>query len=188
MLKQIIKLWLSGIIICTLFYSGFVAAHGKVSLESDICTRNMAGSMVHLSTYQPQYDPEAEYCTEIPHEGETLWVLDLVDHALRHMPIDIKIVRSDGSTPSETVASLHSTNHSDGVIKGQFNLNKGQYTFLVTGLGVPVLHYEYPLQIQTKNMTDTFFAVVPYMIAFLLIALFTDKYLKWRQDSSRLNN
>ncbi|MBX3629786.1 MAG: hypothetical protein KF908_07680 [Nitrosomonas sp.] len=183
MLKQHIKKWWASsiIIFVTLFYSGFAAAHGKVTLESDICVRNMAGSMVHLSTYQPQYDPEAEYCTEIPHEGETLWVLDLVDHALRTMPIDIKVVRNNGDTPGETITSLHSTNHADGVIKGQFNLNKGQYTLSITGLGIPALHYEYPLQIQSKNLTDTFFAVTPYIIAFLLIVLFTDKYLKWRQ-------
>jgi hypothetical protein len=181
MLKHIKELWASGIIITALFYSGFAAAHGKVTLESDICVRNMAGSMVHLSTYQPQYDPEAEYCTEIPHEGETLWVLDLIDHALRNMPIDIKIVRNSGTTSGETIASLHSTNHADGIIKGQFILDKGHYTLSVTGLGVPALHYEYPLQIQSKNLTDAFFNAVPYIIAFLLLALFTDKYLKWRQ-------
>jgi hypothetical protein len=181
MLKLFKKLWASNIIITVIFYSSFVAAHGNVTLESDICVRNMAGSMVHLSTYQPQYDPEAEYCTEIPHEGETLWVLDLIDHALRNMPIDIKIVRNSGSVPGETIASLHSTNHADGIIKGQFVLDKGQYTLSVTGLGVPALHYEYPLQIQSKKLTEAFFNAVPYIIGFLLIALFTDKYLKWRQ-------
>lgn len=173
-----------GIIVAILsiaFYSSLVFAHGKVSLESDVCVQNISGSMIHLSTYQPQYDPEAEYCTEIPREGETLWVLDLVDQALRDMPIVIKIVRGTGNALSDTVTSLYSTNHSDGIIKGEFNLDEGQYTLFVTGEGVPPLHYEYPLRIQMKNYQETFLTAVPYIITFLLIALFTDKLLKRRE-------
>ena len=181
MMKKIKKIWTLGMILSTFLYSGFVAAHGKVSLENDVCVRMMAGSMVHLSTYQPQHDPQAEYCTEIPHEGETFWVLDLIDHALRTMPVDIKVVRGSGDSTGDTVASMYSTSHSDGVIKGAFNLDKGNYTLLVTGVGIPSLHYEFPLQIQTTNYTKLFISVVPYILAFLLIAFMTDKYLKRRQ-------
>ncbi|MDR4518805.1 MAG: hypothetical protein MRK00_15660 [Nitrosomonas sp.] len=181
MLEHLKKFGALGTIIITLFYSGFVAAHGNVPLETDVCVRNMAGSMIHLSTYQPQHDPQAEYCTEIPNEGETFWVLDLIDQALRNRPIDIKIVRGIGDSISETVASIYSTDHSDGIIKGEFNLDKGQYTLFVTGVGVPALHYEYPIQVQYKSLTDTFFTITPYIIAFLLMALLTDKYLKKRQ-------
>lgn len=180
-MRQIIKIWTSAAILSVALYSGFAAAHGKVALEADVCVRNVSGSMVHLSTYQPQYDPEAEYCTEIPKEGETLWVLDLVDQALRDMPIGIRIVRGSGQALSDTVTTLYSTNHSDGVIKGEFNLDEGQYTLFVTGEGVPPLHYEYPLRIQMTNYKDAFFNAVPYIIAFLLIALLTDKFLKRRE-------
>ena len=123
-MKHFIKIWTSVAIFFATLYSGFAIAHGKVNLEADACVRNMSGSMIHLSTYQPQYDPEAEYCTEIPKEGETYWVLDLVDQALRDMPIGIKIVRGSGKALSETVATIYSTNHSDGVIKGHFNLDE----------------------------------------------------------------
>ncbi len=181
MIKQIIKIWGSAAILSATLYSGLLAAHGKVALEADVCVRNISGSMVHLSTYQPQHDPEAEYCTEIPREGETLWVLDLVDQALRDMPIGIKIVRGSGQALSDTVASLYSTNHSDGIIKGEFNLDEGQYTLFVTGEGVPPLHYEYPLRIQMTNYKEAFFSAVPYIITFLLIGLLTDKFLKRRQ-------
>jgi hypothetical protein len=181
MMIKPIKIWALAAMASIVMYSGLAAAHGKVSLESDVCVRNISGSMVHLSTYQPQHDPEAEYCTEIPKEGETLWVLDLVDQALRDMPIDIKIVRGSGQALSDTVASLYSTNHGDGIIKGEFNLDEGQYTLFVTGEGVPPLQYEYPLRIQMTNYTEKFFKVVPYLITFLLLALFTDKLMKRRQ-------
>ncbi len=66
MIRKIIKIWASATMLSVALYSGLVAAHGRVSLEADACVRNISGSMVHLSTYQPQYDPEAEYCTESP--------------------------------------------------------------------------------------------------------------------------
>jgi len=93
-MRQFIKLWTSIAILTAAFYSGFAAAHGKVTLETDACMRDMSGSMIHLSTYQPQHDPEAEYCSEIPKEGETYWVIDLVDQALRDMPIVVKLVEA----------------------------------------------------------------------------------------------
>lgn len=165
-------------VILSFLYSGIVAAHGKVDLDADVCVRNISGSMVHLSTYQPQYDPTAEYCTEIPKEGETLWVLDLVDQALRDMPVVIKIMKG-----ADTVTSLYSDNHSDGIIKGAFNLDEGAYTLFVTGEGVPPLQYEYPLRIQMTNYKELFFMSTPYIIAFILLALMTDKILRRRKIS-----
>jgi len=181
MIKKIKQISIITLIFFTAVYAGVVAAHGKVALEDDECVRNMAGSMVHLSTYQPQFDPEAEYCAEIPQEGETLWVLDLIDQALRDMPIGIQIVRGSGKALGETVASLYSTDHPDGVIKGEFSLDRGQYTVFITGEGIPTLHYEYPLRVQMMNYTDAFRAAVGPLIALLLLALFTKQYLKWRR-------
>ena len=165
-------------VIFNFFCSGMLAAHGKVDLDADVCVRNISGSMVHLSTYQRQHDPSAEYCTEIPKEGETLWVLDLVDQALRDMPVVIKIMQG-----ADTVTSLYSNNHRDGIIKGAFNLNEGAYTLFVTGEGVPPLHYEYPIRVQLTNYKDLFFKYTPYLIAFILLALMTDKILKRRKMS-----
>ena len=51
MTKQMMRIWTLAVTLSTVFYTGMVVAHGQVSLESDVCVRNMAGSMVHLSTY-----------------------------------------------------------------------------------------------------------------------------------------
>ncbi len=181
MIRHMTQIWFVTLILFTALYTGVVSAHGRVSLADDECVRNMAGSMVHLSAYQPQFDPEAEYCAEIPKEGKTLWVLDLVDQALRDMPIGIQIVRGSGKALGETVASLYSTNHSDGVIKGEFNLDQGQYTVLITGEGIPALHYEYPLRVQMTNYADVFRAAVGPVIALLLLILLTNKFLQLRR-------
>ena len=186
MTGRIIKTWISAVVLATALQSGLATAHGKVNLEADVCVRNISGSMVHLSTCQPQHDPEAEYCTDIPKVGETVWVLDLVDQALRDMPIGIKIVKGSGQALSETVTTLYSTNHSDGIIKGEFNLDEGQYTLFVTGEGVPPLHYEYPLRIQMTNYQDMFAKVIPFAVTILLLALLTDKFMKRRKSQQQI--
>ncbi len=183
MIQKTTQLWATTLLFLfsITLYTGIATAHGNVSLEADNCMRSMSGSMVHLSTYQPQFDPEAEYCTEIPKEGETMWALDLVDHALREMPIVIKIVKGSGEAISETVASWRSVNHHDGIIKGEFNLDQGQYTVFITGEGIPSLHYEYPLRVQMTNYVDTFRTAALTMLVLLLLALLTNKYLERRR-------
>ncbi len=188
MIKQIIQLSVTAFIFFAILNIGTVSAHGNVSLEDDSCLRGIEGSRVHFSIYQPQYDPDAEYCSEIPKTGQTFWVIDLVDQALRDMPIGIQIVKGSGKTLSETVvASFHSINHSDGVIKGESNLNEGLYTVLITGEGVPPIQYEYPLQVQISSFfsgSGFSYATGP-MIALLLLlfVLFTNKLLKQKRIS-----
>ena len=164
-----------------LLFTNIVSAHGRVSLEDDSCVRGVEGSMVHLSTYQPQYDPKAEYCEEIPNEGKTFWVIDLIDQALRDMPIAVKIVKGTGEQISETVANLRSTYHPEGVIKGESILDGGKYTVFVTGEGIPPVQYEYPLRVHMINYADAFRTAIVPMIILLLLALITRKYLKSRR-------
>ena len=92
-------------VLLMVLYTGIVNAHGNVSLEQDSCVRGAQGSKVHLSTYQPQNEASAQYCTEIPVEGETFFVVDLIDTALRNMPVAMKIVRGTSET-DETVSFL----------------------------------------------------------------------------------
>lgn len=163
-----------------LLFSSIVSAHGKVSLENDSCVRGIEGSMVHLSAYQPQYDPDAEYCSEIPNEGKTFWVIDLIDHALRDMPIAVRIVKGTGEKLSETVENFYSTYHPDGVIKGESNLDGGKYTVFVTGEGVPPVQYQYPLRVQMINYADALRTAIVPIIVLLLMTLVAKKYLKLR--------
>ena len=183
MIQKTTQRWTTALILLfsLTFYTSTVTAHGNVPLDADNCVRSMGGSMVHLSTYQPQFDPEAEYCTEIPKEGETMWALDLVDHALREMPIVIKIVKGSGEAINETVTYLRSVNHYDGTIKGEFNLDQGEYTVFITGEGIPSLHYEYPLRVQMTNYSDIFRTAALSMLMLLLLAFLTNKYLEQRR-------
>lgn len=74
MIKEVIRVGVSTLALAAALYSGVVAAHGRVSMEEDTCMRRLGdNSMVHLSAYQPQYEPSDQYCTEIPKGATLFW-------------------------------------------------------------------------------------------------------------------
>ena len=166
------------LILVAALHAGPAAAHGKVSLEEDSCVRRIGDSMVHLSAYQPQFEPSAQYCTEIPKGGDTYLVVDLVDLALRDIPIGMRVIKGTSETEDETVTYLRPSYHPDGVIKGEASLDQGLYTVIITAEGQPPLRYQYPLRVQMINYANIFRTAVGPLIGLLLLALFAYKLMK----------
>ena len=162
-------------------YASMVGAHGSVSLELDSCVRGTQGSKVHLSTYQPQNEPTAHYCTEIPTEGETFFVVDLIDQALRNMPVTMRIVKGTSETKDETVSLQRADYHPDGVIGGRTNLEQGNYTVFITGESAPPVHYQYPLRVQQINYAELARSAIGPLIALLLFILLGYKLVRLKR-------
>lgn len=179
MIKRVLQAGTSALILAATLYCGAAGAHGKVNMEEDTCMRRLGdNSMVHLSAYQPQHEPSGHYCTEIPKEGETFLVVDLVDQALRDIPVGVRVVRGTSEVDDETVTYLRPSYHPDGVIKGETSLDQGVYTVFITGEAVPPVHYQYPLRVKMVNYTNIFRAAIGPLIALLLLALFGYKLMK----------
>jgi hypothetical protein len=115
---------------------GVAAAHGNVAMEEDTCVRRVGGNLVHFNAYQPQNEARAQYCTDIPGEGDTFLVVDLVDPGLRNMPVGVRVVRGLSETAeNETVAYWPPATHPDGVVRGEAKLVKGLYTLIIVPEG-----------------------------------------------------
>lgn len=134
-------------ILVFLSIAGPAWGHGKVSLEEDTCVRKIGDNMVHLNTYQPQHDKGGHYCTELPISGDTYLVVDLIDPALRNMPVSMKVFRGEGKE-GEAIVQVNADYHPDGVINGIGKLDKGLYSVMVTAEGVPPLNYYYQLRVE----------------------------------------
>ena len=121
------------ILVAALYHPGAAAAHGGASGEDDPCMRRVGESLVHFSAYQPQYELKDQYCTDIPKEGDTFLVVDLVDPALRNEPVGMRVVKGNGSNEaeSEIVADVRPSNHPDGVLRGEVRLDEGLYTVTI---------------------------------------------------------
>jgi len=122
------------VLLAALSHPEYVAAHGGQSGEDDPCLRRIGEQLIHFSAYQPQYELKDQYCTEIPKEGDTFLVVDLVDPALRNELVGMRVLKGNGSNEAEDqiVADIRPTTHPDGVLRGEARLNEGIYTVIIS--------------------------------------------------------
>jgi len=167
-------------------YPGAAAAHGGADLEVDPCVRWVGESAVHFSTYQPQYELKAQYCTDIPKTGETFLVVDLVDPALRTVPVGLRIVKGNGSNEAEVqmVADWRPSHHPAGVISGETTLDEGLYRVIITAEGQNPLRYQYLLRVQMIDYQKLVFSIVEPLVGLLLLAWLAYKLArsKWLRN------
>ena len=166
------------LILIAALYACNAAAHGRESMEEDSCVRRIGENMVHLSAYQPQFDASAQYCTEIPKIGDTYLVVDLIDPAMREMPIGMRVIKGTNLEEDETVSHVRPSYHPDGVIRGEMSLDQGLYTVIITAEGLPPLRYQYPLRVQMVNYGNIFRSAVVPLIGLLLLSLLGYKLMK----------
>ena len=120
-------------LVAALYHPDVATAHGGGDLEQDPCIRKIGESAVHFSAYQPQYELKEQYCTEIPQEGDTFLVVDLVDPALRTEPIGMRVMKGSGKneTEDQIVANVRPSTHPDGVLRSEVRLGEGLYTVTI---------------------------------------------------------
>ena len=163
-------------------YPGSAVAHEGAELEVDPCVRWVGESAVHFSSYQPQYELKAQYCTDIPKTGETFLVVDLVDPALRNVPVGLQIVKGNGRNEAEaqTVADWRPSRHPAGVISGETNLDEGLYRVIITAEGRNPSRYQYLLRVQMTDYQKLVNVAVVPLLSVLLCAWLGYKLVRSR--------
>lgn len=76
-------------------------AHGGLSIDEDMCKLKVGAYIMHFAGYQPGTSGAREFCEDIPEVGQTVVTMDAVDDVLRTMPIQVRIVRDTGASPTE---------------------------------------------------------------------------------------
>ena len=176
------------LILLAVLYPGIAMAHGNVALEEDTCLRRVGGNLVHFNAYQPQNEAKAQYCTEIPGEGETFLVVDLVDPRLRNLPVGVRVVQGDDEAAGgQTVAYWPPATYPDGVVRGEAKLVKGLYKLIITAEGFSPSSYLLKVQ-QVDYGKIARKATGPLMIL-LILALIghelskSKRFRNWRASS-----
>lgn len=121
------------ILLAALYHPEVATAHEAASGEDDPCLRQVGERLVHFSTYQPQFQLKEHYCTDIPKEGNTFLVVDLVDPALRNEPVWMRVMKKIGNntTEDQIVADIQPSTHPDGVLRSEVRLEEGLYTVTI---------------------------------------------------------
>lgn len=167
------------ILLLALYHPDGVAAHGTASGEDDPCLRQVGERLVHFSAYQPQYQLRDQYCTDIPQEGETFLVVDLVDPALRNEPVWMRIVKGTNEAEGELVADIHPSTHPDGVLRGEVRLDEGLYTvILATEKQNLMKRPQYLLRVHMTDYQKLVQTVAVPLFGVLLVAWLGYKFLR----------
>ena len=170
------------ILLLPILLPGVAGAHGNVTMEEDACVQRVGGNLVHFNAYQPQIEAKAQYCTDIPGEGDTFLVVDLVDPGLRSIPVGVRVVRGLSETAEdETVAYWPPTIHLDGVVRGEAKLAKGLYKLIITPEGSSPSSYL--LRVQQIDYARIARKAIGPLTVLLLLALIgyeLSKSKRWR--------
>jgi len=169
------------IVVVALYHPGVAAAHGTASGEDDPCLRRVGERVVHFNAYQPQYELKDQYCTDIPKEGDTFLVVDLVDPALRNEPVGMRVVKGNGSNEAEgeIVADIRPSTHPDGVLRGEVRLDEGLYTVTIATEKQNLMKRpQYLLRVHMTDYQQLVRTVVVPLLGMLLMAWLGYKLLQ----------
>lgn len=172
MTRQMTRVGSMVLLLVAALYPGAALAHEGTDLEVDPCVRWVGKSAVHFNAYQPQYELKAQYCMDIPKTGETFLVIDLVDPALRNVPVGLRIVKGSGGNEAEaqTVADWRPSHHPTGVVSGETTLDEGLYRVIITAEGQKPFRYQYLLRVHMIDYRKLVNSVVVPLIGVLLLA------------------
>lgn len=168
-------------LVAALSHPGSAAAHGGADMEQDPCMRLAGESMVHFSAYQPQYETQNQYCTEIPQEGETFLVVDLVDPSLRNEPIGMRVIRgaAKNEAEGEIVADVRPIFHPDGVLRSEVRLNEGLYTVTIESEKRDLLRRpQYLLRVHMIDYQKLVLSIVGPLVGLLFLGWLVYKLLR----------
>ena len=104
--------------------TGTASAHRDRG-PNDPCRRQIGNSLLHLTLYQPQFDPVAEYCEEVPRAGKTIMAVDFAAGDLRRTPVGLEVIETRRSGDSLTVLSLPAETYELGVVDTEATLDEG---------------------------------------------------------------
>ena len=174
------------ILLGAMYNPGTAAAHGATSGEDDPCLRRIGERLVHFSAYQPQYELKGQYCTDIPKEGDTFIVVDLVDPALRNELVGMRVMKGNGSNEADNqiVGDIRPSTHPDGVLRGEVRLAEGLYTVTIVAEKQNLMRRpQYLLRVnmidyQKLMRTMTVPAIVVLAVAVIGYILIRSKWLR----------
>jgi hypothetical protein len=92
---------------------------------NDPCRRQLGASLLHLTLYQPQFDPSGEYCEEVPRAGKTIMVVDVTPGELREVPMSLELATASDSGQSRTILSVPAKIYQRGLADTEVILSEG---------------------------------------------------------------
>jgi protein SCO1 len=125
---------LSCLLVCLGSRIGPAFAH-KFGGPNDPCERKIGTSLIHITLYQPEFDPDAEYCDLVPREGNTVLVVDTMGDELRRVPIGVQVSAIASNGAQQVVLAIPPAVYRRGVVDTQVDLAEGHRYIATVSIG-----------------------------------------------------
>ena len=150
----------------------------------DPCRREIGASLLHITLYQTQFDPVAEYCEEVPHAGKAFLVVDVTPD-LWEVRIGVELVGTNEAGQTSTILSLPAQVHERGVADGEVVLNVGMTyavrVVLELGSDREIQSFSFPFQVAAWYKALT----IPGLIVLGLIVIVALSVIRYKVVSQR---
>src|SRR5215469_16761561 len=180
--KAIARNWRVALL-CGLWWGAALSpAHAhKFGGPNDPCERKLGAALIHITLYQPQFDPDAEYCDEVPREGNTVFVLDTLGAEMRRVPIGVRIFAVGKDGPHHLAVSLPPAVYPRGVVDTQVNLAEGFGYVATVSIGSPAgvraAEYSFPIRVRAWYRA----LVMPVLLVVGVLALVAISVIRYRR-------
>src|ERR1700722_645726 len=122
--KPPLLFWIFTTIAVSWLTQGVAHAH-RFGGPNDPCERRLGTSLIHITLYQPQLDPEAAYCDQVPRAGNAVLVVDVLGDDLRRQPLGVQVLTAGEPKSHRTVLSIPPKVYRRGVADAQVMLDGG---------------------------------------------------------------
>lgn len=155
---------------------GVAFAH-RFGGPNDPCERKFGLSLIHITLYQPQFDPDAEYCDQVPRAGNTVLVVDVLGDDLRRLPLGVQVLAAGKSEPQRTVLSIPPKIYRRGVADAQVMLDGGgaYVTQISLGEGAAQQILAFPIRVAAWYRP----LIVPTLVVLAVLALITVSMIRY---------
>ena len=160
---------------------GVAFAH-RFGGPNDPCERKLGTSLIHITLYQPQFDPDAEYCDQVPRAGNTVLVVDVLGDELRQLPLGLRILATRKARPQRTVLSIPPKIYRRGVADAQVMLSGGgaYVTQITLGEGAAQQILSFPIRVAAWYRP----LIVPFLIVLAVIAFIAISMIRYYLTSA----
>lgn len=168
-------------------WQGAALAH-RFGGPNDPCERKIGSSLIHITLYQPQFDPDAEYCDQVPRAGNTVVVVDVLGDELRSQPIGVQILANQESAPNQIVLSVPPKVYRRGVVDAQVILDDdNSYTTQISlGEGATQQVLSFPVRVAAWYRPLLMPALIVLAVLALMIVSLLRYYLGSRHEEPTL--
>lgn len=160
---------------------GVAFAH-RFGGPNDPCERKLGTSLIHITLYQPQFDPDAEYCDQVPRAGNTVLVVDVLGDELRRLPLGLQILTARRAGSQRTVVSIAPKIYRRGVADAQVMLGGGDVyvTRISLGEGSAQQIFSFPIRVAAWYRP----LIMPALVVLAVIAFISVSMIRYYLTSA----